>query len=119
MAGTHRVAVAGFAVDLAAGMAFHRVVTDDGNGAVGDEAAEDQAGQEAGQLQARPVGRRENALVTGAVAVAQGARGTEQVGDGAPSGCQDRSGEEELEAVPSRRVKGRRQREQERRCFRW
>lgn len=73
----------GFSIDLASRMAFHGVIADHGDRAVGDEAAQDQAGQQAGQVQTGPAGPRADALVAGAVALAEGTDRPKEVGDGA------------------------------------
>jgi hypothetical protein len=59
------LAVAGLAVDLAAGVLGDRVVADQGDGARGHEVAQEEAGEQGGQGQAGPLGLRQHAVVAG------------------------------------------------------
>ena len=90
VAAADRVAVAGLAVDLTAGVAVHGVVTDQHDRPVGDEGVQQQAGQRAAQAEARPGGTRQDAAVVGGVARGEVAERAQQVGDGVAAGGQQR-----------------------------
>jgi hypothetical protein len=90
-----RVAVAALAVDLLAAVLVDGIVADQRDGLVRGEAAEEEAGQGAGQGPWGPSSSGEDAVVAGGMAGGQAAGSAEQVGDGAPAGVQD-SGSHEV-----------------------
>ena len=89
VAGADRVAVAGLAMDLPAGVLGDGVVADQADAALGPEVPEDEAGQEGGQGQAGPLGQGEDAVVAGGVAFGEAGDGAQQVADGASAGGED------------------------------
>src|SRR5215217_9061134 len=77
-----------------------------GDRLIGAEAAEEDAGQGAGQRPGRPAPPREDAVVAGGVAGGQPADGPQEVGDGATAGGQDGAGHEGGESPEGRRGEG-------------
>ena len=96
MAGADGVAVAGFAMDLAAGVLGDGVIADEADAPLGPEVPQDEPCQEGGQGQAGPLGQGEDAVVAGGVAFGEARDGTQQVRDRAPAGREDGSHAQEL-----------------------
>ena len=114
VAGANRVAMAGLAIDLAAGVTLDGIVADQGHATGRDQVAQNEAAQQATEVEAGPGSRGEDALVGGAVAGSQAADGAQEVGHGAPTGGEDGGDEQELEPSERRGGEGWRQGQQQR-----
>src|SRR5262245_20357283 len=99
MRGADRVAMPGLAVDAPAWVAIDRVVADQDDRVRRAEPADEQSSQGAAEVQARPGGAGEDALIVGAMAGGQSTERAEQVDDGVPALGEDRGGEQDDEAA--------------------
>ena len=93
------VAVPGLAVHGPAGVPIDGVVADQLDRPVGDDVFEQEPHQGAAEREAGPGCSGQDAAVTGNVSGCQLAEGAQQVGDGAPAGRQDGSGQERGEPL--------------------
>lgn len=96
--GADRVAVTRFAVDLFALVAIDGVIADEGEGALGEKMVDDEASQKASERESGPGSGGEDALIAGLVALAKGAKCSQEVGDGSSSGGEEGGGHKGGEA---------------------
>jgi hypothetical protein len=100
-------------------MAVNGVITDQDDGAVGDGMSQEEARQGTAEVQGRPGGAGEDALVVGAMSGGEPAEGAEQVRDGAPAGGQEGAEQERDEPALGRLGEGGREPADERDRLGW
>jgi hypothetical protein len=110
--------MAGFAVDLASGMAVDGVIAEEDHGMVVRHQGQDEPAELASQSESRPRRRGEDPLRGGAVSVSQWCGGAKQVGDGASPGTEDGRSEQGDESGEGRCGEDRRKSFEQREGFR-